>query len=168
MKQLILTTVFLICTISGFSQEHPPMDHEKSSPARFEKIKALKTAHITNELKLTSKEAEKFWPIYNASEEKIHKLKKEVRELRKKVMQDFESLSETEATKIVKQSIALETDMHLEKTKATKQLMNVVSAKKIIKLKKAEHEFNRKLLKKFRGKDSPRGKSKPKGMRNSR
>ena len=30
-----------------------------------EKIKALKVAHITNELDLTSKEAQQFWPIYN-------------------------------------------------------------------------------------------------------
>ena len=36
--------------------------------------------------------------------------------------------------------------------------MSVVSAKKIIKLKKAEHEFNRKLLQKFRGKDGRSGK----------
>ena len=32
-----------------------------------ERIKALKTAHITNELNLTSDEAEKFWPVYNAT-----------------------------------------------------------------------------------------------------
>ena len=166
MKQIILSTVFLFCILSGFAQDHPPMDHEKQSHARFEKIKALKTAHITNELKLTSKEAQQFWPIYNASEEKINKLQKESRELRKKVMHNFESLSEAEAAKIVKRSMALESNIHQEKTKVIKQLMTVVSAKKIIKLKKAEHEFNRKLLQKFRGKDNSRMKAK--GMRNSR
>ena len=119
MKQIILSTVFLFFTLSGFAQDHPAMDHEKQSSARFEKIKALKTAHITNVLNLTSKEAEQFWPIYNASEEKINQLKKESRELRKKVMLNFESLSEAEAMKIVKRSMALETDMHRLKTNAT-------------------------------------------------
>ena len=32
---------------------------------KFEKLKALKTGYISNELNLTSNEAEKFWPIYN-------------------------------------------------------------------------------------------------------
>ncbi|MDI1303936.1 MAG: sensor of ECF-type sigma factor, partial [bacterium] len=30
-----------------------------------EQIKALKVAFLTTELKLTSNEAEKFWPVYN-------------------------------------------------------------------------------------------------------
>jgi len=35
-----------------------------------EKVKALKVAFLTEKLALTSEEAQKFWPIYNAFEEK--------------------------------------------------------------------------------------------------
>ena len=59
MKQLILSIVFLFCVLSSSAQDHPPMPPNGPSPAKFEKIKALKTAHITNELNLTSKEAKK-------------------------------------------------------------------------------------------------------------
>ena len=34
-------------------------------------MKALKTAHITDQLDLTSAEAEKFWPIYNEFDAKL-------------------------------------------------------------------------------------------------
>ena len=42
-----------------------------------EEIYALKVAFITNKLPLTSSEAEKFWPIYNAFEDKQFELKHE-------------------------------------------------------------------------------------------
>ena len=38
-------------------------------------IKALKVAHITEKLDLTEKEAQQFWPIYNAYDEKMGTLK---------------------------------------------------------------------------------------------
>ena len=57
----ILTTLLLLFSLMGFTQD---------DPSKKEKIKALKTAFITTELDLTSAEAEKFWPIYNAFEEK--------------------------------------------------------------------------------------------------
>ena len=42
-----------------------------------EEIFTLKVAFITNKLPLTSSEAEKFWPIYNAFEDKQFELKHE-------------------------------------------------------------------------------------------
>ena len=39
-----------------------------------EKIKALKVAYLTEQLNLTSSEAEKFWPIYNRFEKERYKL----------------------------------------------------------------------------------------------
>jgi Skp family chaperone for outer membrane proteins len=42
-----------------------------------ERIKALKTAYITQELNLTSAEAEKFWPVYNEYFAEIEKVVKE-------------------------------------------------------------------------------------------
>ena len=36
-----------------------------------ERIRAYKTAYITQELDLSSSEAEKFWPVYNEYDKKI-------------------------------------------------------------------------------------------------
>ncbi len=149
MKQLFLTTVFLLCTLSNYAQEQPP---KPPSPPKFEKIKALKTAHITNVLDLSEKEAEKFWPVYNASTKKRMELRKKTKQLHKKAMENFDQLSEAEAQKIIAKSITLEHQLQNEKEIMLKSVMRVLSAKKALQLQKAEHEFNRKLLRKMKGK----------------
>jgi hypothetical protein len=58
MKRL-LPLLFLICTLSVFSQEGDAQDPNGS------RIEALKIAYITKKLNLSPDEAQRFWPIYN-------------------------------------------------------------------------------------------------------
>jgi hypothetical protein len=59
MKNL-LTILFLICTLSVFSQnDNSNQDGDAS------RIEALKIAYLTKKLDLSPGEAQKFWPIYN-------------------------------------------------------------------------------------------------------
>ena len=118
--------------------------------AQHEKIKALKAAHITTELNLSSSEAEKFWPIYNASQTHTHSLRKQQRNIHKKLDQAFDTISEKEAQDILNTTINLDRKMYDEKNELTQKLRGVLSAKKIIQLQKAEDEFKRKLIKKFK------------------
>ncbi|NQY05039.1 MAG: sensor of ECF-type sigma factor [Flavobacteriaceae bacterium] len=107
------------------------------------RIKALKTAHITNALNLTADEAEKFWPIYNAADVNIKKYRMQLRQITRKSKED---LSEGEAKILINQYIDTENKLHKEEINLLTQLKGVLSAKKIIKLKKAEEDFNRKVL----------------------
>lgn len=120
---------------------------------KHEKIKALKVAHITEQLDLTAKEAEGFWPIYNASEEKMHALRKtEWKEVMKKIDDDFTSLTEAEATALIEKSLDVkEKELQTYRT-LVKDLKGVIPAKKIILLRKAEEDFKRQLLERFRNK----------------
>lgn len=140
MKKIILLFVFINCFQISLAQQ---------GQQHRERIKALKTAHITNELRLTSNEAEKFWPVYNASEERIHELKKEERKL-KMTLGKGNDVSDTEAMEILDQFLAIEEKIHMEKKNLITKLKKVLPAKKIIKLKKAEDSFNRKLLEELR------------------
>jgi hypothetical protein len=63
--------VFALLFFSSFSTF---AQGEKMKEKR-EQIKAMKVAFITTELDLNSSEAEKFWPIYNAFEEKEFEIK---------------------------------------------------------------------------------------------
>ena len=62
MRRILLTTLTLILAVSVFGQSNDPN----------EKIRRAKIALITERLDLTPEQAEKFWPIYNAYEEKKH------------------------------------------------------------------------------------------------
>ncbi len=116
-----------------------------------EKVKALKTAFITSELSLTQQEAEKFWPIYNAFEEKQFELRHEkMKSYMKRMDTDLDTMSEKEASNLLSQMESVEEETHQLRKKLISDLKNVISSHKIIKLKKAEEDFNRKLLKQYR------------------
>ena len=64
MKRLIIPILTLFICFNAYSQRDGKMQ---------ERIKAQKVAFITERLDLSSKEAQKFWPIYNAFEDKVTK-----------------------------------------------------------------------------------------------
>ena len=63
-----------------------------------------------------------------------------------------EKLSEKEANSLLAQMETIEENLFALRKKFIKDLNGVIGAKKIIKLKKAEDDFNRQLLKQMRDK----------------
>jgi hypothetical protein len=148
MKQiLLLSFTFLFLSVNIGAQNRPPQFKNR------EKIRALKTGFITTELDLTAKEAEKFWPVYNAYDKKVTTLRFEkMHELRNKIRtrDSFANLKDKEAKNLLDGFLKIERDILDAKSKLNTQLLKVISAKKILKLYKAEDDFNRRLLDRLR------------------
>ena len=144
-RNFFIPILFLLATTFTFAQGHK----EKQ-----EKIKALKVAYITEQLEFTTDEAQKFWPIYNDYQEKQFDLRHEkMRSILKKLEGDaFEKLSEKEASALLSQMQGVEETLFTLQKKYIKDLQSILSDKKIMKLKKAEGDFNRHLLKQMREK----------------
>lgn len=124
--------------------------------ARSEKLKAYKTAFITEALDLSPEEAEKFWPVYNSYDIKLMELRKiERKEIFTLVKGDIDGLSEVEAGRLLEKVIRLKAQEFQYHQEMDESLRNVLSAKKILKLKRAEHEFKMQLLEKVKGKHGP-------------
>ena len=143
--KILFPIIFLLVTSLSFSQ---------GFKEKREKVKALKVAYITEQLELTTEEAQKFWPLYNALDDKQSELR---HEKMRSILDRFkpgnvEKLSEKDATNSLAQMEKIEEDLFNLKKKFIKDLQSVISAKKIIKLKKAEEDFNRELLKQMREK----------------
>lgn len=135
--------LLIIISFIGFAQDEP---------SKKEQIKALKTAFITTELELTPAEAEKFWPIYNAFEEKQFELRHEkIKSYQNRLEKDLATISEKEAAQMLAKIEATEDELHQLRKKFNTDIKGVLSAIKIIKLRKAEDNFHRKLLKQYRG-----------------
>ena len=113
-----------------------------------EEIYALKVAFITNKLPLTSSEAEKFWPIYNAFEDKQFELKheKSLVFLKKMDNETLNKMSEKEAAALLSKMESAEEEIFQMRKKLIISLKPILSQVKLIKLRKAEEEFNKKLL----------------------
>ena len=141
--KIIYPIVFLLISSLSFSQ---------GFKEKKEKVKALKVAYITEQLDLTKEEAQKFWPIYNAYDDKQAELR---HEKMRAILDRFEpgnvdKLSEKEASTLLTQMETVEESLFTLRKKFIKDLQGVLSAKKIIKLKKAEEDFNRTLLKQIK------------------
>lgn len=142
-----LTVLLVIFTLTAFSQD-------KSKSDRFDKIKALKVAFITKELSLTSAEAEKFWPVYNTYDEKLFELRHtKMKAILKKIKEDeLDKLNEKEAAAILTQIETIDEEILTLRKKFAKDAKEIIGAKKVLKLKKVEEDFNRTLLKQYKGK----------------
>ena len=144
-NKILLIILFLV-SIHSFAQ--PPMSEKK------EQIRALKVGFITNELSLTTDEAAKFWPIYNTFDDKQFELRHQKMKAFKSKMSDdaLNKMSEKEASALLAQMESNEDELYQIRKKFIANLQGVLSPIKIIKLKKAEDDFNRKLLQQYRNK----------------
>ena len=143
MKYIITALLSLFLSLSITAQHR----------IKKEKMKALKIAFLTDELDLTSKEAEKFWPAYNAYDEKINNLRfNGHRKLYKKIREadGLDNLSESESRDIVQQFDNINEEIYETEKEFHKKLRTIFSYNKIIKFKMAELEFRRKLFKRYK------------------
>lgn len=141
MKNLFLLICVLLTALPSLAQE-------EDKDAQRQRIKALKVAYFTQELKLNEKTAEKFWPIYNEYE-------RERRDLHKREhieLKNVECISEDEAEDLITEFLNVESEEYKIKKQLFKDLKQIISAKDIIKLHKLEDEFHRKLIKEYRSK----------------
>ena len=142
MKAKLLLTLLLSFSLSVFSQTHKE---------KRDQIKALKVSFLTTELKLTSQESAKFWPIYNAYEEKEFDIRHDkMRSIIKKIESAGESLSEKDASNYLSQFQEAEKELVDLKGKMIADLKPVIGSVKLLKLQKAEFDFKRKLLSKYK------------------
>lgn len=139
MKHTLISFICLfICTVA--------IAQDKTD--RNEKIKTLKVAYITEKLDLSKAEAQKFWPIYNDFEEKIHALRKDSYEDRKLI--DNENLTEAQAEAIIKKFKESNIQRNNLYNKYISDLQKVMSSKKIVLLKKSEDDFKRKMFEEYK------------------
>jgi hypothetical protein len=119
-----------------------------------EQIKALKVAFLTTELKLTSNEAEKFWPVYNTFDDKQFELRhQKMKSFRSRMNNEtLDKMSEKEAIAFLNQMESTEEELFTLRKNFIATLKGIIPATKIIKLRKSEENFNRKLLQQYRDK----------------
>ena len=128
---------------------------EKGKEVKRENKKAEKIAFISTKLELTVAEAEKFWPIYNASEAEFKLLKKEHRAAmgeKKKISE----MSDNEVEKLLDTGLEIQQKELDIRKKYLVKFKEVLPIKKVAKLTRIEHEFRkRNFPKKGEMKDRP-------------
>ena len=133
---------------------------QKGNKIDVDRVKSHKIAFITDQLNLTAKEAEVFWPIYNAHEKLMSQYRRDEINAMKMVVKNperpylskknFDNISEDEAKKIYRIVTDLRNKTHQEKQNYMSKLTTILSYKKILKLQASEREFRIELFRKLK------------------
>ncbi len=162
MKKLIhLCLLLMAFTAAPAALGQPPHDDPPEIPEeRLQEIKAQKSAYLTQKMNLTPEEAQRFWPIYNQYDEELETVRREHMKYMRSMRQKEGELSEKEANEMLDRQLAMhEKDLQIRR-KWDPQLRKAIGAQKMVQLLKAERDFHREVVRRFRdrgnGRDGPR------------
>ncbi len=134
---ICITSFFLFLTSLAVHAQPGNMSKEVR-----ERIESQRVAFITQQLRLTPEEAARFWPIYNEYRDALKVMREDLDR------PDLETITEEEAGVIIEQHLQQEQrKLELKRTLLTR-LRTAIPARKVLKLQRAENEFNRELLRK--------------------
>ena len=115
-----------------------------------DKIKKMKISFFTDQLDLNTKEAQQFWPVYNHHNDKYNKLKENNWKGIVKRLKKVDELSKDQAARLLADYRDYKRLRYKYREDFIKELKNVISDKKIMQLKHAEYQFDKKLLARYR------------------
>ena len=148
---------FAFTTANAQGDDGPPSDD------RLKEIKAQRSAYITTQLGLSPEQAQQFWPIYNEMDEKREALRRQMRDLMKEGRKSVD-LTENEASQLLEKGhVNRQMELDLERS-YSERFKKSIGAVKTLQLNKAEHDFNREVLRKFRDGKEGRGAGGQKGQ----
>lgn len=148
MKQLIC--LFLLCFATLQLQAQPGAGFKERLEARgerFAKIKEAREAFIAEQLELTPRQAEAFFPVFWSYEEKMRD------GLPRRDRKDGETtapLTETQALAQLRSQQAQRQQLLALKTEAEEAFLKIIPATKVIRLPEVEKEFRQKLWERTR------------------
>ena len=166
MKNLFLKTSLLVCFISisfgaaqaqiyprpsrpdgpppqtrDFRGERPPAPRNQEE--RMERLESAKIAFLTQRIDLSSREAEKFWPVYN-------QYQNELKALMQQRKGDLQKQNQVSATDKIDMQLDMESKVLELKKRYTREFGKVLSPEKIVKLFQAERDFKNELIRELR------------------
>lgn len=138
----IFTTIILLLALA--TAAHAQDDDLPQDPSVKEKIQAARVAYITDQLKLTPEEAERFWPVYREFAEKRTALQRQYRQAKRnpdpqKTAEENDQALVTLGLQLKQQELDLEKDY-------SGRLLKVISAQKLKTLPDAERRFRQMIL----------------------
>jgi hypothetical protein len=153
LKYLFIITAFYYFTV--------PVTAQGDMEEKMDKFKAQKIAYITDQLALTSKEAELFWPVYNEFDSKRQVINKERMKLAKEYLKTNNSMDEKTASEMADKFISYQKQEALLAEEYNTKFKTVLPATKVLKLYQSEIQYKRKLLKQLRQGDGRGHANKP-------
>lgn len=146
---LLILPVCMALSICAFSQQNNVQNNQGNNGNAQQKIESLKMAYLTQQLDLTPKEAQKFWPVYNQYQQEMQKINQEERSNRKE-RNNLKNPSDQQIEQSLDRDFQLRQQALQLRENYRKQFRKVIPPRKVSKLYQSEREFNMKLIQELR------------------
>lgn len=145
--------VFIMLLTLGSSPLFAQMAEGDDAPN--EKIAALKIGFITEKLKLSGKEAETFWPVFNKYETEVKAIRKKQRQAAV-AYKNKTNATEADADKFLAEQVALKQQELDVLKRYIPEFKKVLPAAKVARLLSLEQEFKLQLLQRMKQRQQER------------
>ena len=135
--------VIMILAVSGVIQIY-------AQNTNLDRLNAYKIAFFTKRLNLTSREAEKFWPVYNEFQEMKNKIQLQRQELNRTFNQTGADMTDKEMTELGDRLIALQVQEAALAQEFHNKIKVILSPVKVLRLYQAENQYRLQLLNELR------------------
>jgi hypothetical protein len=152
MKQKVIPSVLTLMSLLIFMSYAPTY---AQGGERMDRIKAQRVAFFTEKLNLSEQEAAKFWPVYNDYNNRRDMITNESRNLSLFVARNADNMSDAEVQESMKKFIDLQNQEHDLFIEYNNKYLEILPARKVMKLYIAENQFKQFLLNQLRERERP-------------
>ena len=152
----IITVVILCLALAGGQAAfaHEPEGKRPDRKEWFKQLRCYKHDFLTKELSLTKEQQEKFFPLYDEMDDEIDRINTETRDLERKVdaktdATDTEVEAAARAVFLQKSAEGQVEEQYFDRFK------QILQGRQLLKLRKAEREFTRQLMRQHRRARTP-------------
>lgn len=119
---------------------------DEISTTALDRVQAQRVAFITQKIDMTSKEAEKFWPLFNEYEREERKIRKQYQRNTRRII----DMSDGEARAFLESRFDMEQELLDLKRQYFLKLADIISPRKLAGFNRADREFKKLLLNRIR------------------
>lgn len=145
MKKVYLL-LWCLLGVTALAAQSAFEEEEEISSTVLDRVQAQRVAFITEKLDITSKEAEKFWPLFNEYEREERQIRSRYQENQKRLV----NMSDQEARDFILSRLDMEQELLDLKRRYFQRFAEVIAPRKLAGFNRADREFKRMLLNRIR------------------
>lgn len=143
-RKLLLIIIALILLPVAMCAQKPT---ERERQTWMKEMQQYKNDYISRKLELTEEQKTKFLPLYNRMETEVRKLSDQTMKMERDVRKKGDAATELEYEKAAEAQFELKAKEAQIELKYFKEFKTVLKPQQLLKLKRAERDFSRELMK---------------------
>lgn len=151
MKRQLLLLITLLAFMPVTLRAQKTASHDAGRHAQWmEEMRTLRVNYVAKELDLTKQQAERFTPLYQQMSRELEKVMTDTRRMCESVRKKGNAATDLELEKAAEAAYEQKGKESAIEMRYFSRYKSILTPRQLFKLRKAEHKFNRELMKQHR------------------